>query len=201
MKRLSLFLISLLMVVSTQAQKVVENDSLYADTRYGELLLNRGQLIKFVDSNSTSLRFGIMEPEIYTQNRSVYINEQKSGYFFKLSLKVSNVTFQTFIWYQDVDEIIKAIHRLKDSVEKDCESMPEYINNYYKTKDGFEIGYIVKKKGKKAKSNWYMSWKYYAQEIDIDIDMMLLTFQTAQKQIGEMIQRDRASYELIKFSD
>ena len=201
MKKILIVIISLLMVVSTQAQKVVENDSLYTDTRYGELLLHRGKLIKFVDSNSTSLRFSIIEPEIYMLNRSAYINEQKAGYFFKLSQKVLNVTYQTYIWYQDVDEIIKAIHRLKDSVEKDCESMPEYLNNYYKTKDGFEIGYIVKQKGKKAKSKWYMSWKYNAQEIDIDIDMMLSAFQTAQKQIGEMIQRERASYEIIEFSD
>ena len=44
MRKILLVIISLLMVVSTQAQKVVENDSLYTDTRYGELLVPQGQV-------------------------------------------------------------------------------------------------------------------------------------------------------------
>ena len=199
-KKVFLILTAFLLVSTTiQAQEVVEGDSLYAGTKYGELLLNRGCFIKRVDSNTTSYDVNNETTFIDAQIQSFYINEQTSCYFYKLSRKISFVgEFSTYIWYKDVDEIIKAIHKLQESIDKDCEKSPEYLTNSYITRDGFEIGYSVKKKGKKVKAKWYMKWREIRPVLEIQIDKILAAFKTAQVQIGEIIQNDRDFYKIAE---
>lgn len=197
MKKILYILTAFLMALLTiRAQEVIEEDSLYANTRYGELLLNRGCFVKRVDSNISNFNVNGDYTIIYSLIRSIYINERTSGYFYNLSRKNTlSGDFSVYIWYKDIDEIIKAIYKLQECIKEDCENKMEHVKNCYITQDGFEIGYTVRKKGKKAK--WYMKCLRYVPELEIKIETILSAFQTAQEQIGEILQRDRNYFEIM----
>ena len=91
--------------------------------------------------------------------------------------------------YSDLKDINKAVKRLVDEEPKDRNLQPYYLENIFKTIDGFIIGYTVKKK----KVSWLIRLNYsnYSYIDNIEYKEKLFDiFTKAQRDIEEIMAKD-----------
>ena len=81
-------------------------------------------------------------------------------------------------------EINKALSKLVSEVDSDCAKNPDYLENKFRTTDGFEVGYYVKK----GMANWYMKLeRYTSSTVFINSKEALVeAFKNAQVKIEEL---------------
>ena len=89
------------------------------------------------------------------------------------------------IEYNDLVEINRALTRLVSEVDTDIADNPDYLENKFKTVDGFEIGYYVSK-GKT--DNWYIRLERYSESTVFikNKEVLVEAFFNAQKKIEEL---------------
>lgn len=140
MKKL-LVIMAILVPLSSFAQS---NEDVKKITKYEEYYSKTGSIIKFID---------VYMPKIYftSSTLNAYIRIFKSTndvYFYRLEEDEN----RAMIEYSDLVEINKAITKLASEVDSDIAANPDYLENKFRTDDGFEVGYYVKN----CEANWYL---------------------------------------------
>ena len=88
------------------------------------------------------------------------------------------------IEYSDLVEINKALDKLCASVETDIAANPDYLENKFRTVDGFEVGYYINK----AKASWFMKLERYTSSTVFvkNQETLVDAFKNAQAKIEEL---------------
>lgn len=182
MNRILLFWI-LLIPLSLFAQSNMDEKKL---TKFEEFSSRTGTIIKFVDVTLPNI------PKRFTGNlesgiRTIKGVSSNSSYFYRIeepqtSLNISHIAM---IEYNDLVEINRALTRLVSEVDTDIADNPDYLENKFKTVDGFEIGYYVSK-GKT--DNWYIRLERYSESTVFikNKEVLVEAFFNAQKKIEEL---------------
>ena len=151
MKKLFLIMAMLLPLIS-----FAEDDAKKQMTKFEEFSSKTGVIVKFVDTTLPNLpvSYSTLKTGIRTIKRGT-----DNAYFYRLeepetSRSVSHIAM---IEYSDLVEINKAISRLVTDVDADVATNPDYLENKFRTSDGFEIGYYVSKQ----KPQWYIKLERY----------------------------------------
>ena len=179
MKRI-VFLVIMLFPLFVMAQNE-RNKNL---TKYEEFESKTGSIIKYVDKSKDNCLLD-KASFLKTKIRTVY-GEGKNLYFLILEKnKMLGIDPSTaFIEYTDLVEINKALARLSDEVDGDCELKPDYLQNVFTSVDGFLIGYYVEK----SKATWTVRLEYGAESYTIKKIKEFADFLiNAQKEIETMI--------------
>ena len=154
-KILLLFLALMVSNIAIQAQQ--EKNQEKQLTKFEEFSSKTGVIVKFVDTALPNLpvSYSTLQTGIRTIMRG-----SENAYFYRLeepetSRSVSHIAM---VEYSDLVEINKAISRLVADVDADVATNPDYLENKFRTADGFEIGYYVSKQ----KPHWYIKLERYS---------------------------------------
>ena len=179
MKKILVILMAMLLPVTSFAQK----DDAKKLTKFEEFNSKTGSILKFVDSKRPNIpmnSMGSLETGIRT------IKGWQYSYFYRIreAATTRNVSHIALIEYSDLVEINKALSKLVSEVDSDCAKNPDYLENKFRTTDGFEVGYYVKK----GMANWYMKLeRYTSSTVFINSKEALVeAFKNAQIKIEEL---------------
>lgn len=181
MNRILLFWI-LLIPLSLFAQSNMDEKKL---TKFEEFSSRTGTIIKFVDVTLPNI------PKRFMGNLESGIRTIKGGssnsYFYRIEEAETslNIAHIAMIEYSDLVEINRALTRLISEVDTDIAKNPDYLENKFKTVDGFEIGYYV---SKGQTDNWYIKLERYSKSTVFikNKDVLVEAFSNAQKKIEEL---------------
>ena len=186
MKKL-LFLILALMVSNFAIHAQQEKNQEKQLTKFEEFSSKTGVIVKYVDTALPNLpvSFSTLQTGIRTIMRG-----SENAYFYRLeepetSRSVSHIAM---VEYSDLVEINKAISRLVADVDADVAANPDYLENKFRTSDGFEIGYYVSKQ----KPHWFIILERYSSSTVFlkNQQDVVDAFKAAQSKIEEL----KASY-------
>lgn len=179
-----ILLIFLALTVSCLAIQAQQDKNLEKQlTKFEEFSSKTGVIVKFVDVTLPNLpvSYSTLQTGIRTIMRG-----SENAYFYRLeepetSRSVSHIAM---IEYSDLVEINKAVSRLVADVDADVAANPDYLENKFKTSDGFEVGYYVSKQ----QAYWYLKLERYSsstvflkrQQDVVD------AFEAAQRKIEEL---------------
>ena len=178
MKKVLLW-IAMLIPMASFAQKAEDAKKL---TKFEEFTSKTGSIVKFVDVNlpRLSLSYGSLETGIRT------LKSGTNAYFYRLEKAEtsSSVAKIAMIEYSDLVEINKALVKLSSEVESDIAANPDYLENKFRTVDGFEVGYYVSK----GEANWFMKLERYSSStVFIKHQSFVIdAFKNAQAKIEEL---------------
>lgn len=155
MKKLIL-LLALLMPLSLYAQNNSDEKKL---TKFEEFSSRTGTIVKFIDVKMPNIPLSFMG-SLESGIRTIK-GLSADNYFFRIeepetSRSISHIAM---IEYSDLVEINKALTKLVSEVDADVASDPDYLENKFKTVDGFEVGYYVNK----GKASWYLKLERYTK--------------------------------------
>lgn len=141
----------------------VKKESEAIKTKMDIFASKTGSITKFVDTKLPNLKASFGSPE--TRIRKIS-NGSSNAYFYQIEKegKYSNTTAS--IEYNDLIEVLKAIKALKNDVNNDVASNPDYMENKFITSDGFQVGYYVSK----GKVSWYIKLDKYGSDNTLFID-------------------------------
>lgn len=174
-----LFILAMLLPIATFAQKAEDAKKL---TKFEEFTSKTGSIVKFVDVSlpRLSISYGSLETGIRT------IKGASNAYFYRLEKAEtsSSVAKIAMIEYSDLVEINKALDKLVSEIDSDLAANPDYLENKFRTVDGFEIGYYVSK----GEANWFMKLERYSNSTVFPKERTLLitAFKNAQSKIEEL---------------
>lgn len=181
MKKFLVVLAMLLPLVSFAQQE--DNDSTKKQsTKYEEFVSKTGSFIKFIDINQSKMNISFAT-SIETSVRT-FISPSKA-HFFRIESASALKSGIAMIEYMDLVEINKALPELYSEAESDIAANPEYLENKFRTVDGFEIGYYISKK----KANWWMRLEWFSSHLDIkneNVSAIIDAFKNAQAKIEEL---------------
>ena len=178
MKKL-LVVMAMLLPLATFAQNTEDVKKL---TKFEEFSSKTGSIVKFVDVKMPriSLSWGSLDARIRT------IKSGNNAYFYRLEKpETSSSTAKiAMIEYSDLVEINKALAKLVSEVDADVASNPDYLENKFRTVDGFEVGYYVSK----GEANWYLKLERYSSSTVFVKNQTLVidAFKNAQAKIEEL---------------
>ena len=178
----TLFFLIVLMPLSLFAQSNMEEKKL---TKFEEFSSRTGIIVKFVDVAMPNI------PKRFMGNLESGIRTIKGGssnsYFYRIEEAETslNIAHIAMIEYSDLVEINRALTRLISEVDTDIAKNPDYLENKFKTVDGFEIGYYV---SKGQTDNWYIKLERYSKSTVFikNKDVLVEAFSNAQKKIEEL---------------
>ncbi len=188
-----MILVTLLFPLLFSTEALAQSDSVHITTKY-EQFINNGYFTKLIDTKPTitELKFG--GKYIRSFIRKV-ITDSGIKYYLVLTKKMNGFEYHprdievAIIDYSDLKDINKAVKRLVDEEPKDRNLQPYYLENIFKTIDGFIIGYTVKKK----KVSWLIRLNYsnYSYIDNIEYKEKLFDiFTKAQRDIEEIMAKD-----------
>lgn len=176
-----LLLLALLMPLSLSAQSNSEDKK---PTKFEQFSSRTGTIVKFVDVSMPNIPLsymGTLESGIRTIKGG-----STNSYFFRIeepetSRSISHIAM---IEYTDLVEINKALQKLVQEVDGDIADNPDYLENKFKTVDGFEVGYYVSK----GKANWYLKLERYSKSTVFikNKEVLVDAFTNAQAKIEEL---------------
>lgn len=178
MKKL-IILLAMLLPLSVYAQ---QDDAKKQMTKFEEFTSKTGSIVKFVDVTlpRLSLSYGSLETGIRT------IKSNSNAYFYRLEKgeTSSSIARIAMIEYSDLVEINKAVIKLSSEVEADIATNPDYLENKFRTVDGFEIGYYISE----GKANWFLKLERYSSSTVFikNQDVVIDAFKNAQAKIEEL---------------
>ncbi len=151
---------SLIMLFTTSL--IFSQDIADEATKMDNFVSKTGVVIKFIDSNLQDLKlnYGVAETKI----RRIITGEE-IAYFYQISKTGQYDTKTASIAEEDLGEVIKALSSLKEDFQTDSRSNPDYLENKFKTEDGFQLGYYVSGK----QTSWYLVLEKYGSENTIFI--------------------------------
>ena len=180
MKRFLVLLAMLLPLVSFAQQE--ENDNAKKQTtKYEEFTSKTGSFIKFTDIKQAKLSLSFAT-SVETSIRTVI--SASNAHFYRIE-STSNDGI-AMIEYSDLVEINKALNKLCADAELDIAANPEYLENKFRTIDGFEVGYYIEKK----KANWWMRLEWFNHSLSIkneNLSTVVDAFKNAQERIEELM--------------
>ena len=126
-------------------------------TKFEEFTSKTGSIVKFVDVELPRLPLNYMA-SLETGIRS--IKDGSNAYFYRLEKAETSTSLSkiALIEYSDLVEINKALIKLVSEVDGDIVSNPDYLENKFKTVDGFEVGYFISN----GKANWFLKLERYS---------------------------------------
>ena len=152
-------------------------------TKFEEFSSKTGSIVKFVDTNLPKLSLQ------YSGNLETGIRTLKSGtnaYFYRLEKAETSTSSSkiAMVEYSDLVEINKALAVLSAEVDADIVANPDYLENKFKTVDGFEVGYYVSK----GNAHWFLKLDSYSRSTVFVKDKSLIidAFSNAQAKIEEL---------------
>jgi len=179
MKKLIIFL-AILLPMSGFAQNSEEKKQ----TKFEEFSSKTGTILKFVDVKMPNIPQAFMG----TLETSIRIIKSGSGnhYFYRIEEPETSrsIAHIAMIEQADLIEINKALKVLSAEVDADIAGNPDYLENKFKTVDGFEIGYYVSK----GKASWYMKLERYGKSTVFvkSKEVLLEAFENAQAKMAEL---------------
>ena len=147
-------------------------------TKFEEFTSKTGSIVKFVDIHMPKLSVA------YGASLQTGIRTIKSGnniYFYRLEESETSIAM---IEYSDLVEINKALAKLASEVDADIASNSDYLENKFRSVDGFEVGYYVSK----GYAHWYLKLERYSSSIVFIKDQasIIEAFKEAQTKIEEL---------------
>jgi len=133
------------------------------ETKMDIFLSKTGVVRKFIDYNLTPLKSTYESTETRVRR---FIIDSESKFFFQISKSSKYGKRVASIEYTDLLEVMKALSILKESVNSDVSSNPDYLENKFITVDGFQVGYYVSK----GKAKWYAVLEKYGSDNTIYFD-------------------------------
>lgn len=153
-------------------------------TKFEEFSSATGKIVKFQDyslPNMAQSFIGILETSIRT-----IMGGNTNAYFYRIEEPEthSRLSHIAMIEYSDLIETNKALDKLCASVDADIAANPDYLENKFRTIDGFEIGYYISK----GKASWFMKLERYSQSTVFVKNQQTLVdaFKNAQAKIEEL---------------
>jgi len=150
-------------------------------SKMDKFVSNVGEIVRFEDYNLPEM---VAYNEKLTNKIRIIVSGKEKGYFFILQKKDKYDTKTAAIAEDDLSDVISALNNLieKSKNEKDG---PDYLENKFKTEDGFQIGY--------AKGNsitWFITLESYGKSTVLfdGYDGLLNGFSNAQAKIGMLKQ-------------
>lgn len=159
-----------------------QNDDAKKLTKFEEFSSKTGTIVKFYDVSlpRLSTQFASLETGIRI------IKTGSDSYFYRIEkpeTSSSNARI-AMIEYSDLVEINKALEKLASDVADDVSANPDYLENKFRTVDGFEVGYYVSKK----EAHWFMKLERYTSSTVFfkNQDVIIEAFKAAQAKIDEL---------------
>jgi hypothetical protein len=153
-------------------------------TKTDDFISKTGTIIKIVDYTPSYLR--TKYSNCNTKVRKITNGSNSSLYVFQITNEAQNITRVASIEYSDLIEVIKAFEILKSDAMKDYSS-PNYLENKFVSKDGFQVGYYVNDN----KLVWYLALEKYGSTNNTvfldDISYFETSLLNARKKIEELI--------------
>lgn len=176
-----LFLLLLAMPMCMFGQS---NDNTKQMTKFEEFSSATGKIVKFQDYNLPNMAEGFMG-SLETGIRTI-MGGISNAYFYRIedSETSSSVSHVAMIEYSDLVAMNKALDKLCASVEADIAANPDYLENKFKTVDGFEVGYYISK----GKASWFMKLERYKSSTVFvkNQETLVDAFKNAQAKIEEL---------------
>ena len=179
MKKILVFLMAMLLPVTSFAQK----DDAKKLTKFEEFSSKTGSIVKFVDSKLPNI------PKSFMGSLETGIRTFKGGqnaYFYRIEETETSrsVDHIAMIEYSDLVEMNKALLKLASEVDSDCAENPDYLENKFRTTDGFEVGYFISK----GKVSWFLKLERYTSSTVFirSKEALVKAFQDAQGKIEEL---------------
>ncbi len=148
------------MFATSQAQETKKEAE---KTKMDLFVSKTGTITKFVETKLPKLKTTYNSCE--TKIRKI-ISGNAIGYFYQIEKQGQYGDKVASIEYSDLIEILKALTALKDQVNNDIASNPDYLENKFITVDGFQVGYYVSK----GKATWYIRLEQYGSDATLFID-------------------------------
>jgi len=181
MKKKILFLLLLALPICMFGQ--VDNKAKQM-TKFEEFSSATGKIVKFQDYSLPNISGGFMN-SLVTGIRTI-MGGSSNAYFFRIedpqtSRSASHIAM---IEYSDLVEINRALDKLCASVDADVAANPDYLENKFRTVDGFEVGYYISK----GKASWFMKLERYTSSTVFvkNQETLVEAFKNAQAKIEEL---------------
>jgi hypothetical protein len=124
------------------------------ETKFDVFTSKTGSIIRFVDTKVDGFKSKLTPAEY--KIRKVTAGNMDTKYYFLIEGVGDYLKGTAVIEYSDLLEIIKAVKSLKETEISDITSS-NYLENKFRTTDGFTIGYYIKD----TKSVWYADLEKY----------------------------------------
>lgn len=194
-----LLLIALLMPMVSYAQND-EVSSSSKQTTFEKFTSTIGTIVKFKDydlpdvSGKTGSGMFAVQYTVHAKLRQVLIGNESSLFLHLTYQGYQHPERVAFIAYEDVLEIDKALKELIKQSENDSTGDATYLENKFKTKDDFQIGYYIQKsvskKGEESNElRWYVDLdnRYsYSTAFFPNPDGLINLFQMAIQKMDEL---------------
>ena len=149
-------------------------------TKFEELSSATGKIVKFQDYSLPNMAQSVMG-FLQTSIRTI-MGGNTNTYFYRI--KEPSNSHIAMIAYSDLIEINNALDKLCASVDADIAANPDYLENKFRTIDGFEIGYYISKR----KASWFIKLERYSSSTVLIKDQKTLVeaFKNAKAKIEEL---------------
>ena len=157
--------ILLAMVMFLPLAIFAQEDAKKQMTKFEEFTSKTGVIVKFIDTEmpnlSLSQSYGASTGIRKLTTAIRIIKGDSDAYFYRLEKAASSSSLSqiAMIEYSDLVEINKALIKLASEVDNDVASNPDYLENKFKTVDGFEVGYYVSN----GKAHWFLKLERYSR--------------------------------------
>lgn len=163
-------------------------------TKMERFISKAGDIIRFEDYNLPVMK-------AYSEILDNKIRKVKSldegDYFFVITKKGKYSNKNAGISAEDLSDVIEALKKLKNDADKDYsienvanpENQPNYLENKFRTEDGFEVGYAI---GESL--TWFIVMDKYGSDNTVlfkDYNTILNAFQMANSKIKSLKQRSK----------
>ena len=153
-------------------------------TKFEEFSSATGRIVKIQDyslPNMAQSFLGILETGI-----RIIMGDNTNAYFYRIEEPEtrSSLSHIAMIEYSDLIEINKALDKLCALVDVDIAANPDYLENKFRSIDGFEVGYYISK----GKASWFMKLERYSSSTVFVKNQQTLVeaFKNAQAKIEEL---------------
>ena len=128
-------------------------------TKYEQLTRRTDIQCRIVDYNITTL-FAQLFHDLETSVRSVDV-DGSVRYFYRIYRKETKnePAVEALVAYEDFVEIDKIFETMIEEERKDRSARKDYCENFYRTDDGFQIGYRIKNR----QTDWYIVLNSYSE--------------------------------------
>ena len=125
-------------------------------TKYEQLTQQTGTLCKITDYEISTQLFNNIETSV----RSVVVDDAVR-YFYRIyrKEKEERPAFVALVAYDDLVELNRELESMIEEERKDRNARKDYCETFYRTEDGFQIGYFIKNR----QTNWYLVQDRYSQ--------------------------------------
>lgn len=126
-------------------------------TKYEQLIRQTDIQCRIVDYNITTL-FAQLFHDLETSVRCVDVNGSVR-YFYRIYRKETKEepAIEAFVAYEDFVEIDNVFETMIAEEHKDRIARKDYCENFYRTDDGFQIGYRIRNR----QTDWYIVLNRY----------------------------------------